>query len=64
MLYIVENIVYIHKSIKNLQVQSIAQLAFDCIFVWKILFHIVSPCSQIVSLSLITVSTPGYKRKL
>ena len=49
-----------HKSIKGLQVQPIAQVAFDCIFMGKS-SHIALPCSQLVSLSLITVSTPGYK---
>ena len=52
-----------HKSIKGLQVQRIAQVAFDCICL-EILFHIASPCSLLVSLPLITISTPGYKRKL
>ena len=50
----------LHKSIKGLQVQPIAQVAFDCILFGKS-SHIASPCSQFVSLSLIIVSTPVYK---
>ena len=45
-----------HKSIKGLQIQPIAQVAFDCNFSGKC-----SPCSQLVSLSLIIVSTLIYK---
>ena len=52
-----------HDSIKGLQVQpNYAQVAFDCILFKKNLSHIASPCSQLVSLSLITISTPDiYK---